>query len=125
MTDNLKKFLELVSAEDKAYAEKVCKADVDELIALAAEKGVTLTAADFEQPGDAEGEVSVDEADAVAGGGKCYCFLSGDGRSGKTYDSEDNYCGCVVVGDGTGWHGREGFRTRCDCPVYGSGVSYV
>ena len=44
MTENMKKFLEIVSKESTEYQEKLNKiTDKDEIIKLAAEKGVTLT----------------------------------------------------------------------------------
>ena len=56
MTENMKKFLEKVSA-DKALAEKFANLDKDAVVALAKELGIELTEADFAQP---EGEITAD-----------------------------------------------------------------
>lgn len=73
MTENMKKFLELVS-KDEALVAKVNAADKNALIALAKELGVELTEADFEHPN----KLSDDELD-VAGGGGTWCILIGGG----------------------------------------------
>ena len=110
----MKKFLELVSKESKEYQEKLNKiADKDEIIALAAEKGVSLTYDDFKEE-DAEGEVTLDEADAVAGGGVCVCPVVGGGTSGEI----DAPCACAVAGVG-----YSDWGTRCPCPLTGYGAS--
>ena len=64
MTENMKRFLELACREGGEFLEKLNKAGKDETIALAAEKGLTLTDADFVRP-KPEGEVGMDEAEAV------------------------------------------------------------
>ena len=65
MTENMKKFLEAVSQE-KEFTEKLTKAEtVEAVIALAKEKGFTLTAEDLKPQA---GELNDDELDAVAGG---------------------------------------------------------
>ncbi len=114
MTENMKKFLELVSQEDEAYVKKVTSLDKEGVIALAAEKGITLTDADFTQS-EEEGEVSLDEADAVAGGKKCTC--TGIGGGNKTKKNADGSCGCVGIGIGNDTDGDE----RCLCVGYGEG----
>ena len=85
MTENMKKFLELMSTKDKEIKEKAAKMEKDELIAFAADHGLTLTGVDFEKP-DSEGEISLDEAEAVAGGGECYCVAGGGGTGGGIQD---------------------------------------
>ena len=62
MTENMKKFLELVSA-DKQLMEKVSVAQKDMLIAIAKENGIELIEADFAAP---TGELSDDELDSIA-----------------------------------------------------------
>lgn len=115
MTENMKKFLELVSEESAEYQEKLNTiADKDEVIALAADKGVTLTYDDFTNEDD-EGEVSLDEADAVAGGGECVCVIAGGGTPGY----KDEACACVVGG----WGETTYYGSRCHCPVGGYGYS--
>lgn len=64
MTDNIKKFLEIASNESDDFKEKLLKADKAETIAIAAEKGITLTDEDF----DDNTELTPDELEAVAGG---------------------------------------------------------
>ena len=111
MTENMKKFLEAVS-KDEALAEKVSgEKDVNALIALAKELGVTLTAADFEE----SHEISDDDLDAVAGGGdvSCACAMGGGG----TKDDNDKTCACVLAGAGYSKTGRE----RCVCGFAGYG----
>ena len=130
MTENIQKFLEIASKEDGEFHKKLNDMGKDEIIQLAAEKGVTLTDADFEQnPEDAEGEVSLDEGDAVAGGKKCYCAMGGGGKAGD----RDFTCWCVLAGSGEGKRrngclmlSEKGYEEgeRCLCVAYGSGESY-
>lgn len=109
MTDNMKKFLEKVSA-DKALSEKARQMNVAELIALAAELGCTLTEADLASSCQ---ELSDDEMDAVAGGDKCFCAVGGGG----TGDSNDKTCACVLGGGGDAKN-KDG---RCVCFMGGNG----
>jgi len=71
MTENMRKFLELVK-QDEALMEKLSalrEAEpgdaMEQVIGLAKEKGVSLTAADFAAP---EGELSDDALESAAGG---------------------------------------------------------
>ncbi len=116
MTENMKKILEMISKEDHETVEKLKKANKEELIAWAAGKGVTLTEADFvkQEPAEEEGEVSLNEADAVAGGGDCYCFVGGGGTGP---DGNHDKCGCVMFGEGYYTDGE----CRCICVAGGSG----
>ena len=114
MTENKKKFLEFMSTLDKETIEKITKMEKDELIVFAADRGFTLTDADFEQ---SEGEVSLDEAEAVAGGGECYCTFGGGG----TAEGYDNACACVIAGAGMHDSGSSRYN-RCYCGVMGYGV---
>ena len=92
MTDNMKKFLEAVS-QDKEFLEKLTGAETPEaVIALAAEKGFTLTQEDLKQE-PASGKISDDELEAVAGGETCGCFFGGGG---------ERSCGCFFGGSGKG-----------------------
>jgi len=118
MTGNLKKFLELACAEGREYVKRLQSADRDGIIALAAEKGIELTEADFAQP-DAEGEVSLDEADGVAGGDTCFCVVGGGGESNGM---GDGVCACVGYGQGNSeWSDLE----RCICVLGGSGFDVL
>lgn len=111
MTENMQKFLELVSKSDELCA-KVNTAGKDELIAMAKELGIVLTDADFQQP---TGELDDDELDQVAGGidGSCACAMGGGG----TKDSNDKACACVLAGAGYNKNGRY----RCVCGIAGCG----
>ena len=136
MTENMKKFAEFISAQDKETLENVSKLGKDELIAFAAEKGFTLTEADFEQPEEDEA-LSLDELDAAAGGKTCACFIAGGGVQDLTEhedgtESGDGGCACVVGGFGKAFDHDEVIgkdsdlgKYRCKCPGVGYGDSYV
>ena len=112
MTENMQKFLEAVSKNEE-LTEKVGTMGQDELIALAKELGIELTAADLEKP--AVQELSDDDLDAVAGGGdvSCACAMGGGG----TKDGNDKTCACVLAGAGYSKNGGE----RCVCGFAGYG----
>ena len=115
MTENMKKFLEMISQDDE-LAQKCSTMCAKEIISLAQEMGITLTAADFENP--TVEELSDDELDAVAGGQilNCSCALGGGGKG----DSNDKPCACVALGLGYRKDGSE----RCFCPLAGIGYQY-
>ena len=112
MTENMKKFLEAISRDD-AFIERMNKTKtMDEVIALAAEKGFALTEEDLNMA-PASGELTDDEMDAVAGGKACYCAMGGGG----TGDGDNNEtCACIVSGVGMAFNGN-----RCFCAVGGVG----
>lgn len=124
MSENLKKFLELI-ANDPELLEKAkqLKADNPEktkeiAIAFAKDNGFALTVADFEVP---EGVLSDAELDTIAGGGDtggCVCMLVGGG-GGK--QSDDDTYGCACVGYGQGGDGAADDFT-CWCTGFGNGV---
>ena len=122
MTDNMKKFLEAVS-DDQEFIGKLTKAEtLEALIALAAEKGFTLTAEDLKKPETAEGALSDDELDAVAGGDECYCALGGGGLENES--TLDGVCACVVYGQGNSLTLSDGSTSiRCICG--GGGYGWV
>ena len=62
-----------------------------------------------------EKELSMDEMDAVAGGGACACPLFGGGAE------DENSIECVCMVGGAGVHLDGG--TRCACPAIGGGVA--
>ena len=125
MSENLKKFMEAVSAEGQEMVEKVNGADKDTLIALAAERGITLTDADFEQA-QPDGELSDDELDAVAGGNSCACIIGGGGVSAECEKGSDETCACVLVGIGKGIDAiSKEERRRCICEFAGVGDTYT
>ena len=93
MTFKMKEFLESISG-DEAFLEKVKKASTtEEVRALAAEKGVTLSDEDLERK-EAVSELSDDEVEAVSGGSICNCHSSGIGYDNKLADF------CVGGGEG-------------------------
>lgn len=109
MTENMKRFMELVSA-NRELANRLNSAPEDEIIAMAKSLGVALTAADFERR---DGGLSDDELDAVSGGGVCACVLGGGGAE----DKSDKTCACVLGGGG---EDRNGWA-RCVCIMGGNG----
>ena len=112
MTENLKKFLEIVSKNEE-LAAKVGAMGKDELLALAKELGLALTEADLTQPTQ---ELDDDDLDAVAGGSdvSCVCAMGGGG----TEDSNDKTCACVLAGVG---YDKPYNRERCICGFAGYG----
>ena len=60
-----------------------------------------------------EKELSMDELDAVAGGGLCACPVAGGG----TPDADQEACGCVMFGGGYNKSGG----SRCFCVAGGAG----
>ena len=119
MTENMKKFIEVVSA-DKELGLKVSNAQKDMLMLLAKENGIELKEEDFAVP---TGELSDDELDAVVGGGECYCAVGGGGtKDGAHPYAEEHWdgldvCACVVAGFGYYGNGKE----RCGCAFAGGG----
>lgn len=116
MTDAMKKFLEEVS-QDRELCEKMNALETpEEIIALAAEKGLTVTEEDL-KPDTSAVKLSDDEMEAVAGGGKpnvCVCVAGGGGES----DIPSAVCACVGPGLGRGY----GNGIRCYCVVFGAGT---
>lgn len=121
MEENVNKLMELMKT-DEALRERLCGAkDKDAVIAIAAERGVTLTDADFEVSGEEKQRLLAqkeqflqnDELDVVAGRGNggCGCALVGGG--GGT----DVFCGCIGGGKGT----RSDSKVCCFCFVAGVG----
>lgn len=119
MTDNMKKFLEEAS-QDKEFIGELGKAVTPEaLIALAKEKGFTLTEEDLKTE-TREGIVSDDELNAVSGGKACACVIYGLGEDG----GNDETCSCGVAGSGYGYNEQtKGTEGRCYCVGAGGGTS--
>ena len=111
MTENMKKFLELVASDSELTAQ-LNGMDKDAIIAAAQQQGIALTEADF--AADKSAELSEDELDAVAGGGKCACVLGGGGKAGDNVQK----CTCVLGGSGLFDDDIE----RCMCIGTGGGV---
>jgi len=114
MTENLKHFLELLSKDQQLTAKATDATTMDELIAIAKELGVDLSAEDFGEPEKTVHELSDDELEVVSGGGYCVCVAGGGG----TADDLNKTCACVGYGQG---HTRCG-KVRCICPVGGGGA---
>lgn len=114
MTENMKKFLERMSANEE-LRDRVNQMTEEELLHEAAKLGIALTDEDFKQE-ESQGTLSDDELDAVSGGGKCGCYGSGGGTADGTGLKP---CGCVAVGVG----GFEDGERRCYCIAAGGGVN--
>ena len=137
MTENMKKYLELISGDEEAMKNlneqepSSIQEAKERIIADAAEKGITLTEEDFAETG----ELSEDELEAVAGGKECVCVIGGGGTA--TSSVYEDTCACVIGGAGSGYgyvtkwvtdssgkreliEERAGM-VRCTCPVAGYG----
>lgn len=90
------------------------------IIAEASRWGIDLTGADFAPESCAE--VSDDELNYVAGGGRCACAMGGGkcgcNVGGGTKGDNCNKCICMIAGGGT----FEDGATRCLCQIGGGGV---
>lgn len=101
MTENMKKFLEVLSSHEELRDRAAAVRSREEVMELAKELGMTLKEEDF--PDEIGGEMSEEELAAVAGGGMKVCPIIGFGMSG---------CMCIVYGAhedatclGVGWEG--------------------
>ena len=125
MSENLKKFLDLIANNKELEAKALACNELGEekgrlaLIELAKECGIELTAADLEKQAEpASRELDDDELDAVAGGAvACLCGAGGgggrDANDGKVF-------GCACVGYGQGGDGRAS-DCNCLCMIVGVG----
>ena len=92
------------------------------MIALAGEKGITLTADDIREATRERGKVDADELGAVAGGGVCACASIGVGNQGN----RDERCFCIGIGSGNEdkkTKKDDGPEVRCICVSVGGGES--
>ncbi len=107
---------EFIKKIKEKYGENVSLEDSKkEIIAYAKNMGVELTEEDLDEK-DMK-DVSLDELDSVAGGGRCGCFLVG---FGVAHD-----IGCSCIGDGFGECLLPNTTCRsCTCSTAGSGVVY-
>ena len=137
MTENMKKYLELISGDEEAMKNlneqepSSIQEAKERIIADAAEKGITLTEEDFAETG----ELSEDELEAVAGGKECVCVIGGGGTA--TLEIYEDTCACVLAGAGRGYGYVSNWETnlsgdkeldkvltgmeRCVCAVGGYG----
>ena len=104
MTENMKRYLELISTDEAARKQlneqepSSIQEAKERVIADAAEKGITLTEEDFVEDTET-GELSDDELEAVAGGKECICVIGGGGTATHTTETT---CACVIAGGGRG-----------------------
>ena len=124
MSENLKKFLELIASNKEIEAKALACNELGEekgriaLIELAKENGIELTLADFEKKEEAAShELSDDELDAVAGGA-CGCAIGGGGKGIDEFDDKKYKCVCVALGEG----GADGNGSNCCCLLAGCGL---
>ena len=129
MSENLKKFLELIASNKELEAKALACNELGEekgkvaMLALAKECGIELTEADFEKQAEpASCELSDDELNAVAGGGGCGCLFGGGG--GGTDSNDGNKYGCACVAYGQGGDGRAK-DSNCWCIVQGMGEDHT
>ena len=117
MSENIKAFLELVSKDKEKIERLKTLTEEEQIISMAAELGIELTAEDFGLP---EGEMDDRELQGVSGGatGGCFCALGGGG--GGTQSDGDIY-GCACVAYGQGGDGEKDDFT-CFCALAGEGV---
>ena len=125
MSENLKKFLELVSKDEALKQKAMACNDMEAAdavrvsIALAKEVGIELTEADFAKK-EADGELNDDELDAVTGGYTAGCFCTVAGGGGGTDAKDHNTFGCACVIYGQGGDGRAD-DSNCVCVTTGWG----
>ena len=117
MTEKVKKFLQILSVDEALGKKAANAATIEEVIALAKEKGIELTEEDVCEANRESAHVDESELEAVVGGGACACVWGGYGAAS---DKNDGRCVCVLAGYGNG--GPSGLP-RCVCPQTGGGVS--
>ena len=123
MSENLKKFLELIASNKELEKKALATNELGEekgkaaMLALAKENGIELTLADLEKK-EESGELSDDELDAVAGGGFCTCAVAGGGGGVDANDGKKYGCACTSYGQGG--DGRKN-DFNCACIVFGEG----
>ena len=109
MNESAKAFLEAAKG-DPELCEKLAKMSVEDVIAVAKERGVQLTEADFKAPA---GEIGDEELGNVVGGGGgidsvdlqtygCACVAYGQGGDGSITDAN-----CVCAGYSSGKDGQD------------------
>lgn len=113
MTDSMKKFLEEVSKDKELHEKMNALKTPEEIIALAAEKGLALSEEDLKPEASGE-KLSDDEVEIVAGGNVCVCVAGGGGKA----DRPEMVCACVGMGVGLGFD----TGMRCYCPGFGGGT---
>ena len=121
MTENAKKWLELVSTDPELQqkTKELQTETIDQqkakITELARAHGITLTEEDFAIPQD--GELSDEELDAVAGGG-CGCPGVGGGGGNDEKTGEHYVCACIAGGAGQ----YNEHSSNCLCFLIGGGT---
>ena len=127
MKNTIDKLMELMEA-DEALRGRLCEAkDKDAVIAIAAERGITLTDADCEVSEEKKRrffrqgkQISEDELDTVGASGACVCpFVGGGG--GKTDEGNVWWCNCEIIGFGNYDERIHGKGASCNCFFGGYG----
>ena len=115
MNDRLKAFMEMAKA-DPELGKRMAQMGVEDLIALARERGVELSEEDFKAP---VGEAEESELANVAGGfgGMCLSIGFAGGRDAN----DGNIYGCACWLYGQGGDGRAG-DFNCACILGGAGM---
>ncbi len=109
----MKIFLKL-AADDAELTARLNDMDKDAIIAAAQQRGIALTEADF--AADKSAELSEDELNEVAGGGKRACVMGGGGKEGENCKPCARWLGGNSdFSDGVG---------RCSCSGAGGGADY-
>ena len=117
MTENARKFLQLLSEDESLGKRAADAASIAELIAIAKENGIELSEEDLREANPGRVSLSESELEAVTGGSACFCVWGGFGSES---DKNDGRCVCVLAGYGNG--GPDGLP-RCACPQTGFGIS--
>ena len=122
MSENFKKFLEIVSKDEALKQKALAFNDMEKgdairaVIALAKEVGIELTEADFSEK-EANNELTDDELDSVAGG-NCACAVGGGGGGTDASDGKTYGCACVMYGQGGDGRAKD---MNCACAGLGTG----
>ena len=116
----MKRLLE-EAEKNQELKEKIVELDknpestLKDYIQVAAEYGIEIKEEDFKP---AQGELTDDELDAVAGGDACTCPIAGGGEASKT----DDTCACAVAGGGEYSSKAIENGARCVCAFAGGGT---
>ena len=115
MTENMQKLLEKISGDEDLKKELNSMDTTEKVIDFAKRQGIDISEEDLSND-EQDGELDLDEADAVAGGNACVCVFGGGAKSDENKDS-----GCACVGAGSGLN--EDGDNRCGCILVGVGNS--
>lgn len=105
MTEAMKSFLEMASKNEEirnqveALRGQEEKRFLEQVIALAAKQGISLTEQDFEPDSQ---EMDEAELAAVTGGARSTCLIAGVGGGDSLFDPTDDSKSCFCVAAGYG-----------------------